>query len=118
MYPGDGVAVGSVGWLPNDPHTATATTDGGRVHLFDVRTHLSKPAVVYDTGKVALYGHDFLDDYIAILGFGDGTVQVLYCTTRSWCIFSSPRYTLRLPRPPCCFVACACMRYHCPRLGI
>jgi hypothetical protein len=40
MYPGDGDPVGSVGWLPSDPQTATATTDTGRLHLFDIRTHV------------------------------------------------------------------------------
>lgn len=40
MYPGDGAAIGSVGWLPGDAQIATATSDAGRLHLFDIRTHV------------------------------------------------------------------------------
>lgn len=39
---------------------------------------LSRPAVVYDTGKTALYGHGFVTPHVAILGFGDGSVQVRF----------------------------------------
>lgn len=86
MYPGDGAAIGSVGWLPGDAQIATATSDAGRLHLFDIRTHLSRPAVVYDTGKTALYGHGFVTPHVAILGFGDGSVQARD-TRRTGCIF-------------------------------
>jgi hypothetical protein len=39
---------------------------------------LNRPAVVFDLGKTALYGHSFQDPHTVILGFGDGTIQVQY----------------------------------------
>jgi hypothetical protein len=41
VYPGDGDAVGSVGWVPGSPNSASVTTDGGKLHIFDIRTEVS-----------------------------------------------------------------------------
>ncbi|KAG2377634.1 hypothetical protein C9374_009150 [Naegleria lovaniensis] len=69
--------VSSVRFHPSDSNVASATTDQGVLHVFDVRTgNTSKPAFVYDTGKIELFTHTYLDDFTVCLGYGDGQIQV------------------------------------------
>jgi len=69
--------VSSVRFHPSDANVASATTDQGVLHVFDVRTgYTSKPAFVYDTGKIELFTHAYLDDFTVCLGYGDGFIQV------------------------------------------
>jgi len=68
--------VGSVNWHPNDHNVASCTTDLGVLHVFDIRTDQSKPAFVYDTQKIELYAHSYVDDFTLCLGYGDGTIAI------------------------------------------
>ncbi|KAL9656098.1 hypothetical protein ABK040_007716 [Willaertia magna] len=69
--------VSSVRFHPSDSNVASATTDQGILHVFDIRTgQTSKPAFVYDTGKIELNTHTYLDDFTVCLGYGDGFIQV------------------------------------------
>ncbi|EFC45100.1 G-protein beta WD-40 repeat domain-containing protein [Naegleria gruberi] len=69
--------VSCVRFHPSDSNVASATTDQGVLHVFDVRTgNTSKPAFVYDTSKYDLFTHVYLDDFTVCLGYGDGSIQV------------------------------------------
>jgi len=78
LYPCRDV-VGSVSWHPEDSYLASATTDTGTLHIFDIRTDRRRPAIVYDTAKRELFTHAYRDGGInseILLGFGDGQIQV------------------------------------------
>jgi WD40 repeat protein len=48
--------VGSVNWHPRDHYLASCTTDTGILHIFDIRTDIKRPAIVFDTlRKVRVY---------------------------------------------------------------
>jgi WD40 repeat protein len=90
LYPCSDV-VGSVRWHPTDAYLASCTTDGGSLHIFDIRTDKKRPALIYNTSKKHLYSHDYRDQHTLLLGFGDGQVQVFDSRTRkNLIVFQDP----------------------------
>eukprot|EP00761_Pharyngomonas_kirbyi_P003611 gb/GECH01003615.1/.p1 GENE.gb/GECH01003615.1/~~gb/GECH01003615.1/.p1 ORF type:complete len:387 (+),score=55.16 gb/GECH01003615.1/:1-1161(+) len=86
-----GDVVGSVSWHPRDFNVASCTTDPGWLHVFDIRTDQSKPAFVYDTDKLELFAHTYIDDFMVALGYGDGQVQIHDIRNgREVCSFTDP----------------------------
>jgi WD40 repeat protein len=71
-----GEVVGSVQWHPSDSFVASATTDNGVLHVFDIRTDQTKPAFVYGTEKMELFSHTYYDDFTVCLAYGDGSIQI------------------------------------------
>ena len=69
--------VSSCLWHPSDSHVASATTDKGVLHIFDVRADAAnKASIVYDTKKPKLFTHSYLDSYNLVLGYGDGEIRI------------------------------------------
>ncbi len=71
-----GDVVGSVKWHPSDNFVASATTDNGVLHVFDIRTDQTKPAFIYGTEKFELFSHAYVDDFTVCLAYGDGSIQI------------------------------------------
>jgi WD40 repeat protein len=116
--------VGSVRWVPESPVLASCTADIGMFHLFDIRAgpapqpvspnnYSGTQPVVFNTGKAELFSHTYLSPTYAsaksaewsltrcrrvLLGYGDGTVQLLDLRYRAMYASSSCRLcVLTLP---------------------
>jgi WD40 repeat protein len=70
-------AVSSLSWNPGFAKVASASTDAGDLHMFDVRVgQYDRSNRVIRTGVKQLYSHVWTDNYSALLGFGDGFLRL------------------------------------------
>jgi len=69
--------IGSVKWHQFSRATLGCTLDYGGMMMFDSRIGFSKPSFKMNTGKPDLYTHCAIDNNSVLLGYGDGSLQLI-----------------------------------------